>query len=132
MKPSVKRFLQYSAVGLFTLIFDLLILYGATTLLSIPLYISTPVAFLVAITINYFIIRRYVFKGTERAVHHGYALFAASAGAGALITTVGVVLLVSYAHLYYLIARLLIGVFTGVANYFFNLYLNFRVAGHHP
>ncbi len=132
MNPSVKRFLRYSAVGVSTLAFDLLVLYIGTSLLSIPLSISTPLAFLIAVTLNYFISRRYVFKGTARAVHHGYVFFIIGAALGALVTTSGVLILVSYLHLYYLVARLIISGFIGIANYLFNLYLNFRVAGHHP
>lgn len=130
--PSFTRFLRYAAVGVSTLALDLSLLYAATSLLGIPYYLSTPGAFLIAVSLNYFISRRFVFRGTERAVHHGYAYFIGAALLGALVTTGAVTLFVTFAHLYYLFARVLVAGFVGIANYLFNLYLNFRVAGHHP
>jgi len=85
-----------------------------------------------AVTINYFISRRFVFKGTERRIHHGYAYFIVIAILGAVLTTSLVAFLVSFAHLYYLLARVLVAGIIGIGNYLFNLHLNFRVAGNHP
>lgn len=129
--PAVRRFLKYSVVGVATLSFDLLLLAALTQLLSIPYTISTPLAFLVAVSINYAISRTFVFRGTERTVHRGYIYFLCIAGAGAFVVTAGVYLLVTYAHLYYLVARIAIAGFVGIANYLTNLHWNFRVAGKH-
>ena len=131
LKSGVKRFLRYAVVGASTLTFDLALLYVATSLIGIPYYISTPVSFLIAVSINYFISRKHVFVGTERAVHHGYAYFIGFALLGALVTTSLVAALVTFAHLYYLLARVLVAGVVGMANYLFNLYLNFKVAGLH-
>ncbi len=128
---SLRRFLCYALVGASTLSFDLVLLYIATSLLGFPYYISTPASFLIAVSINYFISRRYVFKGTERAVHHGYAYFIGVALLGAFITTSLVALLVTSLHLYYLLARILVAGIIGIGNYLFNLHLNFKVAGIH-
>lgn len=130
-QPAVRRFLRYAVVGVSTLSFDLVLLYIATELLHIPYYVSTAGAFLIAVSINYFISRAHVFKGTERAIHHGYAYFIAVALLGAFLTTSLVTLLVSFVHLYYLFARVLVAGFIGIGNYLFNLYVNFRVAGKH-
>jgi len=129
---AIRRFLRYALVGVSTLSFDLLLLYIATSIIGIPYYISTPIAFLMAVTINYFISRRFVFKGTERRIHHGYAYFIVIAILGAVLTTSLVAFLVSFAHLYYLLARVLVAGIIGIGNYLFNLHLNFRVAGNHP
>jgi putative flippase GtrA len=129
--PAIQRFLRYAVVGVSTLCFDLLLLYIATSLLHIPYYLSTPGAFLIAVSINYFISRTHVFKGTERAIHHGYAYFISVALAGAVLTTSLVALLVTFAHLYYLLARVLVAGVIGIGNYLFNLYVNFRVVGKH-
>jgi putative flippase GtrA len=128
---STRRFLRYALVGVSTLSFDLALLYIATSLLGFPYYISTPTTFLIAVSINYFISRRFVFKGTERTVHHGYSYFIGVAIAGAFVTTALVATLVTYAHLYYLLARILVAGLIGIGNYLFNLHLNFKVAGMH-
>ncbi|MDB5236913.1 MAG: GtrA family protein [Parcubacteria group bacterium] len=130
-RNAVIRFLRYAAVGGGTLLFDLCLLYSATSIFGVPYFLSTPGAFLIAVSINYFISRRYVFKGSERLIHHGYAYFILVALAGAAVTTLSVAALVSALHLYYLLARILVAGIIGIGNYLFNLHLNFKVAGKH-
>jgi putative flippase GtrA len=129
--PAISRFLRYAAIGVSTLAFDLLLLAGATELLRIPYYLATPFAFLIAVSLNYALSRSFVFRGTERPLHHGYAYFILIALAGALAITGAVYLLVTYLHLYYLVARIIVAGFVGMANYLANLHWNFRVAGRH-
>lgn len=131
ISPALARFARYAAVGVSTLLFDLLLLAALTQLLFIPYYIGTPLAFLVAVSINYAISRVFVFRGTERPVHHGYAYFILIAGAGALFITGGVFLLVTFVHMNYLVARVGIAGIVGMFNYLTNLHWNFRVAGKH-
>jgi putative flippase GtrA len=128
---SIRRFGAYSLVGGGTLLFDLLLLAGLTSILHVPYYISTPISFLIAVSINYAISRKYVFKGTKRRVHHGYAYFAGISIIAALFITVAVAVLVTYIGIPFLIARVLVAAVVGIANYLLNLYLNFRVAGIH-
>jgi len=129
--PALNRFLRYTLVGGGTFGFDLILLYVVTEYLGVPYYVATAGAFLVAVSINYFISRRFVFKGTERGMHSGYLYFILIALAGAAITTAGVALLVTYAGLYYMIARVLVAFIVGTFNYLSNLFFNFRVVGMH-
>lgn len=129
--PALMRFVRYAFVGVSTLILDLGILYVLTTCVGIPYYISTPLSFLVAASCNYFISRHFVFKSTKRKLVHGYLYFIGIVGLGALVTTGFVFLLVTYVHLYYLLARVLIAGIIGMTNYLLNLFLNFKVAGSH-
>ena len=128
---SVLRFVRYTTIGVSTLTFDLLLIALLTQVFGVPYYISTPLGFLVAVSINYFLSRQMVFRGTERPVHHGYAYFILIAGTGALAITGAVYALVTYAHLHYLVARIGVAGFVGIANYLLNLYFNFKVAGVH-
>ncbi len=130
-RKGVVRFLRYTIVGGSTLLFDLLLLYAVTEYLGVPYYIATPGAFLVAVSINYLISRRFVFRGTERRHHTGYPIFIAFALLGAGITTLGVFVFVTYAHLYFLVARVLTALFVGIGNYLLNLFFNFKVIGKH-
>lgn len=130
--PATRRFFRYASVGVTTLGFDLVLLYLATEFAGVPYYIMTPVAFLLAVSLNYFLSRAHVFRGTSRKAHNGYAYFILIALAGAAVTTGGVALLVQYLGLYYILARLLVAGLVGIGNYLMNLHFNFKVAGHHP
>ena len=106
-------------------------MFNVTTYLGVPYYIATPLAFLVAVSINYMVSRRFVFKGTERGHVYGYSYFITAALVGAGITTLGVTVLVTYAGLYFMFARVLIACVVGIGNYLFNLFYNFKVVGVH-
>jgi putative flippase GtrA len=125
------RFARYTTIGVSTLTFDLLLLAGLTEILSVPYTIATPVAFLIAVSINYLLSRHFVFRGTERPMAHGYLYFVLIALAGAGAITGAVYLLVTYAGLYYLVARVLVAGFVGMGNYLSNLHFNFKVVGKH-
>jgi putative flippase GtrA len=131
LAPRVKRFLRYLSVGVGTFLLDLSLLYCATSLLGIPYYLATPCSFLIAISLNYLLSRRLVFKGTARSLHQGYVNFALIGIGGAAATTGLVFLLVHYVGLYYLVARVAVAGVIGIGNYFMNLYLNFKVVGDH-
>jgi putative flippase GtrA len=131
MRQGAERFLKYSAVGVGTFLFDLGMLYIAVSTLHFPVYISTPITFLIAVSCNYVLSRKFIFKETTRGWSYGYAYFAAVAIGGAFITTLLVTGLVTYLGLYYIIARIAVAGIIGVLNYLFNLYLNFKVAGNH-
>lgn len=128
---SLRRFLSYSAVGGTTFAFDLALLYLLTEFAQVPLVIGTPLAFLIAVSGNYLLSRKFVFHKTTRGHPSGYSLFISMALLGALCITGAVSFLVSYFALSYLIARILVAGIVGVVNYLFNLYINFRVAGTH-
>lgn len=125
----IKRFLKYAVVGGTTFGIDLILIWLFTELLSVPYYVSIPVAFWIAVTLNYFLARRFVFKGTERPLHHGYFYFLIPAVVGAVLITGAVALLVTYASMHYMLARILVACFGGALNYLVNLHFNFKVAG---
>ncbi len=128
---ALRRFLKYTLVGGSTFAFDLLLIWLMTEFLGVPYWMSTALGFLIAVSINYFVSRRFVFKGTKRQVHHGYAYFILVAVGGAFFITGAVTLLVTLFSLHYLLARILIGCVVGFGNYLFNLHFNFQVAGQH-
>lgn len=130
-KNALVRFFRYALVGGSTFAFDLLLLYIVTEFLGVPYYIATPGAFLVAVSINYLISRKFVFRGTVRGHKVGYSVFITAALLGAFVTTFGVTLLVTYAGLYFIVARVLTALVVGMGNYLFNLFFNFKVVGMH-
>lgn len=125
----VVRFLRYVTVGVSTFLLDLAMLYTATSIIGIPYYIATPCTFFIAASINYTISRQFVFKGTKRPILRGYEYFILIALCGALVTTFGVTMFVTYLGIYYIYARIVMSGIVGTGNYLLNLFLNFRVAG---
>lgn len=128
---SIRRFFKYAVVNVGTLLLDLAMLYIAVSVVHIPLAVSTPGSFLIAVSIDYLLSRQYVFIGTKRSWHAGYLYFIIFAILTATVTTVLTLLLVNGFHLWYLLARILVAGLIGLANYVFNLYVNFKVVGMH-
>ncbi len=125
------RFLKYSSVGFSTFIFDLFLLYFFTDILLINYLISTGLAFVIAITINYHLSRKFVFSKTTRGAKHGYYIFLSIAGLGLLFVVLLMALFVEKMNLNYVLARIIVAGIVGMYNYLVNLFLNFKVAGNH-
>ena len=75
MSPAIRRFSRYAAVGVTTLVFDLLLLFIVIEFGGIPYYAAVPICFAIAVSINYLVSRKHVFNGTARNFHTGYAYF---------------------------------------------------------
>jgi putative flippase GtrA len=131
MPLSIQRFLKYSAVGGSTFAFDLALLFVLTDFFGMQYLIAAGGAFLIAVSCNYFISRRYVFKKTTTGLGNGYLNFFAIAGAGLLVVMGGMYVLVAQLGVNYYLARIGIAGLTGFWNYLLNLYVNFKVAGNH-
>lgn len=127
----IKRFIKYSSVGFGTFLFDLLLLYILVSFLEWNYLFSSGLAFLVAVSINYIISRKLVFRKTKKGFSSGYINFIAIALVGLGITLLGMALLVEILGLYYIAARCLVAGLVGTVNYLSNLFLNFKVAGVH-
>ena len=129
MKLALYRFARNTVVGVSTFLFDLLLLYLAVSVAGISYVIATPVAYLIGSSIGYVLSRRYVFKGSERKHHSGYVYFVGVGLGGAALTTSLVAALVSMFTMNYLVARTLVAGVMGIANYLFNLHINFNPCG---
>ena len=131
MSLGFKRFLKYLSVGGSTFLFDLVLLYGFINYAELGYLWASGLSFCIAISINFYLSQRFVFKKSERNFKDGYINFLIIAGAGLLLVISGMYLLVSILGLNYLISRIGIGALTGFANYLLNLFVNFKVAGKH-
>jgi putative flippase GtrA len=126
-----ERFLKYVLTSSSTFAFDLGLLFLLVDVFGLGQVWSAGLAFVVAVSINYFLSRRFVFKGTLRSLKGGYAGFIMIALIGLLIVTGGMFLFLEYTDVHYLVARIAIAGVAGLWNYFMNLYVNFKVAGKH-
>jgi len=131
VNKTVSRFLKYASIGFSTFVFDLFLLYFCTDVLLINYLVSTGLAFIIAVSINYYLSRKYVFSKTTRGVHEGYYIFLGIAGFGLLLVIVLMAIFVEKMYLNYMLARIIVAGIVGMYNYLVNLFLNFKVAGNH-
>ena len=129
MPKFLRRFFRYFSVGGSTFAFDLLLLFLLIDVAHVQYLVATGVSFLIALTTNYVFSRKFVFRGTLRSVHSGYGIFLLIAFSGLAIVEFTMYQLVGQYQWNYLVARIVVGAFAGLWNYFLNLYVNFRVAG---
>ena len=88
--------------------------------------LATGISFLISTSIHYVFGRIWIFRGTDRAVGSGYAIFLGNALMGLTITVSFFWLLTTYTPMHYLVARVLVSVFAGLAMFALNATLNFR------
>jgi putative flippase GtrA len=125
------RFLKYSLVGFSTFAVDLFLLYVLTDFFLLPYLLSTGLAFLIAVSANYYVSRRLVFSQTTRKITHGYYAFIIIAGVGLILVISLMALFVELFDWNYLISRVVIAGVVGIWNYAMNLFVNFKVVGKH-
>ena len=129
--PALTRLLKYATVGVGTLSLDLALLYLFTDVWGVQYVLAAGVAFLISVSVNYLIARKFVFKHSLRSARAGYANFILIASVGLVVVTGGMYLLVEQTSLGVFAARLVVAGVAGVWNYLMNLYVNFKVAGKH-
>ncbi|MEZ5682012.1 MAG: GtrA family protein [Erythrobacter sp.] len=88
--------------------------------------LATGLSFLIANSIHYVFGRAWIFAGSERKLTTGYALFLMNALVG-LAVTVGLFwVLTEFTPMNYLVARVIVSVFAGLAVFALNATVNFR------
>ncbi|AKM11596.1 hypothetical protein AB433_06380 [Croceicoccus naphthovorans] len=88
--------------------------------------LAATVGFVVANSLHYLLGRTWIFRGTDRAVGKGYVYFLATGGMGLAITMGLYALVLEYTAINYLVARVFVSVFAGLAMFTINATLNFR------
>lgn len=122
-----RRFLFYSIFGTTAFLFDLALLYTFREIVAIPYWVAVPLAFVIATSLHYVLVRLFVFHDTTRSVHEGYFIFLLILCSNALLVTVLVVLLVEYAGVMLYLARTSVAGLVGILSFFFNSRYNFRI-----
>ncbi|MDB5204188.1 MAG: GtrA family protein [Candidatus Taylorbacteria bacterium] len=127
MSKKTRRFLKYSIIGVSTFIIDLSLLWFLTDVIHIYYLVSTFIAFMVGVTINYFVSRRMVFNETARNLKTGYLYFLIVVSFGIVFTLGIMYILVNYAHLSIIGSRIVTSGFIGVFNFLINDTFNFKI-----
>jgi putative flippase GtrA len=130
-RRGITRFVQYSTIGGGTFLFDLLLLFLFIDILGIHYLTGVAIAFLIAISCNYVLSRKYIFYSTKRSHAAGYTNFVIIAGVGLCFVTLSMFVMVDILDQHHLVSRVIVAAVTGIWNYLMNLFVNFKVAGNY-
>ncbi|WP_144097005.1 GtrA family protein [Croceicoccus sediminis] len=118
--------LRNTVVSTGAFLLGLAALWALVALGGMDKVLATGITFLLAQTFHYTLGRTWVFRGTDRAVGAGYVIFLANSGIGLIITVALFALLMEYTAMHYLVARVVVSVFAGLAMFVANATFNFR------
>lgn len=104
----------------------LCVLWAMVHLAGADKVIAAGVSFVIANTLHYALGRSWIFAGTARALHTGYALFLVNSGIGLAITLALFAIMVNVMGMNYILARVLVSVVAGLVMFLLNATLNFR------
>ena len=124
-----KRGIRYTVVGFATFFIDLALLFFLIDAVGMNIFVSTALAFIIALSLNFAFSRRFVFPHSERSRSKSYAYFMAFALFGMILTVFLMWVLVTFTILHFTISRTIVAIIVGFGNYYVNLFLNFKVAG---
>ncbi|WP_374411620.1 GtrA family protein [Novosphingobium colocasiae] len=125
-RPVGAMLARNTVVSTFAFIVGLAVLWALVHLARADKVVSAGVSFITANTLHYALGRSWIFAGTQRALHTGYALFLVNSGIGLAITLALFALMVEGAGVNYLVARVLVSVVAGLVMFLLNATLNFR------
>jgi putative flippase GtrA len=115
-----------TVVSCFVFGIGLVVLWALVQFLGVPKVIAAGIGFVIANTLHYMLGRAWIFRGSDRGVGSGYALFLVNSGVGLLVTTVLYAALLAVTHMNYLVARALVSLVAGLVVFVLNAALNFR------
>jgi putative flippase GtrA len=92
----------------------------------VPALPAAALAWVAANSFQYAFARSWVFRGTERHFASGYAYYLINAGVGLAVTMVLFAAMLAFTSVHYLVARVVVSVFAGLATFLLNATLNFR------
>ena len=106
--------------------FDLALLWALVRLAGWGKIEAAAVGFVAANTLHYALGRSWIFRGTDRGVAPGYVYFLINAGIGLVITIALYAAFLRFTPINYIVARVIVSVFAGLAVFLLNAVLNFR------
>lgn len=87
---------------------------------------ATGVTFILTTSVHYIFGRKWIFAGSERRITSGYAFFFFNAVVGLLLTVGLFWLMTEFTPINYIVARIIVSVFAGLAMFWLNAVFNFR------
>ena len=121
-----KKSLKYASISLTTLTFDISLLSFLLYLTDLKVFFLSGVTFFIAVSLDYLLVRKFIFHSSKREMGMGYVYFLIIALSGSIIVSGLMYYSVEILGYYYLGARLIVAIFSGLWNYSWNVILNFR------
>ena len=128
LKPRVGWMLARNTIvstGVF-LVFGLGLLWLLVEHVGMPVLPATGISFIAANSVPSVLGRVWIYRGTDRAVASGFALFLLNGLIGLLITLGSMALLSEFTQINLYIARILVSVIAGLTMFVLNAVWNFR------
>ncbi|WP_295636326.1 GtrA family protein [Novosphingobium sp.] len=127
LSPRVGAMLvRNTVVSCFVFGIGLVVLWALVQFLGVSKVVAAGIGFVIANTLHYMLGRAWIFRGSDRGVGSGYALFLVNSGVGLLVTTALYAALLAVTHMNYLVARALVSLVAGLVVFVLNAALNFR------
>ncbi|HAD17928.1 MAG: GtrA family protein [Pseudomonadota bacterium] len=125
-RPAGRMLLRNTVVSTGVFLLGLAVLWVLVEKAGMNAVLATGLSFLVANSIHYIFGRTWIFAGSDRKLSTGYAIFLMNAMIG-LAVTVGLFwVLTELTPMNYLVARVIVSVFAGLAVFGLNASINFR------
>ncbi|MEC7952261.1 MAG: GtrA family protein [Pseudomonadota bacterium] len=125
-RPAGRMLLRNTVVSTGVFLLGLAVLWVLVEKAGMNAVLATGLSFLVANSIHYIFGRTWIFAGSDRRLSTGYAIFLMNAMIG-LAVTVGLFwVLTELTPMNYLVARVIVSVFAGLAVFGLNASINFR------
>ena len=125
-RPAGRMVLRNTVVSTGVFLLGLAVLWVLVEKAGMNAVLATGLSFLVANSIHYIFGRTWIFAGSDRKLSTGYAIFLMNAMIG-LAVTVGLFwVLTELTPMNYLVARVIVSVFAGLAVFGLNASINFR------
>lgn len=115
-----------TVVGTAVFAIDLLLLWALVEVFGMSKMMAAAIGFLVASSLHYAVGRSWIFRGTTRHVVSGYFYFLISAGVGLAITMMMFAAFIHWTTINYMVARVIVSLFAGLATFLLNAVFNFR------
>ncbi|MFW5853253.1 MAG: GtrA family protein [Patescibacteria group bacterium] len=127
MKLKILKFSKYAIVGFLSLLLELGLLFLLVDIFSVYYLVASILTFIIVISVNYFLLRRFVYPETKREIKTGYLIFITMTILGLITVTSGMYLFVDIIKIHYIVARIMISFPIFLTNYFINTKYNFKV-----
>lgn len=115
-----------TVVSCCTFLFDLVLLWALVRYGRMDKIVAAAIGFVAANTIHYALGRSWIFRGTDRGLASGYVYFLINATIGLVVTITFYAAFLRFTPINYLVARVIVSVFAGLAVFVLNAVLNFR------
>ena len=124
----ITRLIRYTSVSGLGFLIDIALLFFLVEFIFLNYKIAAALTFTIAYTTNYFLVRKWGFRGTKITATKGYLYFILFGFFGLFLTIFFLSLLVDGYHIYYITARIIIAICLGLANFSLNYFVTFRMA----